>query len=165
MILTDLADGEAVFLDANILVYHFAPHPHFGPACHLLIRRIEQQLLSAYTSTAVLSDVAHHLMTFEASARFGWTSKVVQHLRQDPSAVRQLSLFHQAIRDVPKLGIPILTIPETSIAAAAFLSRQTGLLSDDALIVAVMQANGLSNLASNDADFDRVPGLTRYAPL
>ena len=27
MILTDLADGEPVFLDANILVYHFAPHP------------------------------------------------------------------------------------------------------------------------------------------
>jgi len=25
MILTDLADGESVFLDANILVYHFAP--------------------------------------------------------------------------------------------------------------------------------------------
>ena len=44
MILTDLADGEAVFLDANILVYHFAPHPHFGPACHLLIRRIEQHI-------------------------------------------------------------------------------------------------------------------------
>jgi hypothetical protein len=27
MNLPDLADGEAVFLDANILVYHFAPHP------------------------------------------------------------------------------------------------------------------------------------------
>ena len=33
------------------------------------------------------------------------------------------------------------------------------------VIVAVMQANGLTNLASNDADFDRIPGLTRYAPL
>ena len=39
-----------------------------------------------------------------------------------------------------------------------------GLLSNDALIVAVMQANGLTRLASHDADFDRVPGLTRYAP-
>ena len=26
-----------------------------------------------------------------------------------------------------------------------------------------MQSQGLANLASNDADFDRVPGLTRYA--
>jgi predicted nucleic acid-binding protein len=32
------------------------------------------------------------------------------------------------------------------------------------LIVAVMQANGLVHWASHDADFDRVPGITRYAP-
>ena len=32
------------------------------------------------------------------------------------------------------------------------------------LIVAVMQAHGLANLASNDTDFDRVPGITRYGP-
>jgi predicted nucleic acid-binding protein len=40
-----------------------------------------------------------------------------------------------------------------------------GLLTNDGLIVAVMQANGLSNLASNDTDFDRVPGPTRYGPV
>ncbi len=50
------------------------------------------------------------------------------------------------------------------IAAGAAVSQQTGLLTNDALIVAVMQAHGLVNLASSDADFDRVPGLTRYAP-
>ncbi len=33
-----------------------------------------------------------------------------------------------------------------------------------ALIVAVMQSHGLTNLASSDSDFDRVAGLTRYAP-
>jgi predicted nucleic acid-binding protein len=165
MILADLADGESVFLDANILVYHFAPHPVLGHACHELILRAEQQTLLGYTSTAVLSDVAHHLMTFEAAAVFGWTSKVVQHLRDDPSAVRELSKFHQAITEVPKLGIQILTIPETLVETAAMLSRQTGLLSDDALILAVMQAHGLTRIASNDADFDRVPGLTRYAPV
>ena len=35
---------------------------------------------------------------------------------------------------------------------------------NDALIVGVMLAHGLTRLASSDADFDRVPGLTRYAP-
>ena len=38
------------------------------------------------------------------------------------------------------------------------------MLTNDALIVALMQANGLTSLASNDPDFDRVPGITRYAP-
>ena len=78
MILTDLVDGDSVFLDANILVYHFAPHPQFGHTCHDLVQRVETQALLGYTSTAVLSELAHHLMTFEASAVFGWTSKVVQ---------------------------------------------------------------------------------------
>ncbi len=58
----------------------------------------------------------------------------------------------------------VLTIAVPLIAAGARLSRQTGLLSNDALIVAVMQANGLTRLASSDHDFDRVPGLTRYEP-
>jgi len=71
MILADLVDGESVFLDANILVYHFAPHPTCGQACTDLVRRIVNQALLGYTSTAVLSDVAHHLMTFEASVAFG----------------------------------------------------------------------------------------------
>jgi predicted nucleic acid-binding protein len=31
--------------------------------------------------------------------------------------------------------------------------------------VALMRANGLTHLASNDADFDRVPGITRFAPV
>ena len=38
------------------------------------------------------------------------------------------------------------------------------LLTGDALVVAVMQAHGLTHLASNDADFDRVTWLTRYEP-
>jgi predicted nucleic acid-binding protein len=37
-------------------------------------------------------------------------------------------------------------------------------MSGDALIVTVMGHHGLTHLASYDADFDRVPGITRYAP-
>ena len=40
------------------------------------------------------------------------------------------------------------------------VSQQYELLMGDSLIVAVMQAHGLTNLASNDADFDRVSWLT-----
>jgi len=40
----------------------------------------------------------------------------------------------------------------------------TGLLTNDAVTVALMQAHGLSKIATSDTDFDRVPGTTRYAP-
>ncbi len=164
MILIDLPNGEAIFLDANILVYHIGPDPILGPPSKALIHRVETQQISGYTSTAVLSEVAHKLMIHEAGAMFGWSSKIAQRLRQDPSAVRQLVRFHDAIAKIPQLGIRILTIPDAMIETAAMCSRQTGFLSNDALIVAVMQQNGLTNLASHDADFDRVSGLTRYAP-
>lgn len=100
-----------------------------------------------------------------ASAAFGWSSKVAQHLREKPDAVRQLSKFHEAIREVPQLGIRVLTIAESLIETAAGISRQTGLLSNDALVVAMMQAHGLTNLASHDSDFDRVAGISRYGPV
>jgi predicted nucleic acid-binding protein len=58
-----------------------------------------------------------------------------------------------------------LTIPPDLVAIAAANSQQYGLLSNDALLVAVMQANRLTKLASADTDFDRVPGLMRYAPV
>jgi predicted nucleic acid-binding protein len=164
MTFADLPAGESIFLDANTLVYHFGPHPIFGPACNQLVQRIENGDITGFVSTPVLSELAHRLMTLEAAALFGWPSKVVDRLKQNPAAVGQLSRFRQAVAKVPQLNIRILNIPESLVETAAGVSQQTGLLSNDALIVAVMQANGFVNLASHDADFDRVPGLKRYAP-
>lgn len=165
MIFTDLAAGDHVFLDANTFIYHFGPHPTFGPACNQLVQRIENQELLGFTSTHVLSEVAHRLMLFEAATLPGWSlSGVRQHLQRQPAALRGLAQFHHAIESVLNSHIQVLTIPPVLIAAAAAISQQTGLLSNDALLVAVMQHGGLTNLASLDTDFDRVPGITRYAP-
>jgi len=164
MKLADLSAGETIFLDANPLVYHFAPHPVFGLPCTELVKRVQNNEVSAITSTHVLSEAAHHLMRFEASQQFGWSSKVVERLKQDPTRIQQLSSFRKAIDELPQLGIQILTIPAHLISAAAALSIQYGLLSNDALVVAVMQAQGIDKLASHDGDFDRVSGLTRYDP-
>jgi predicted nucleic acid-binding protein len=57
-----------------------------------------------------------------------------------------------------------LTIAPSLILAATAISKSSGLLSSDALVVAAMQANSLVNLASSDQDFDRVPGITRFGP-
>jgi predicted nucleic acid-binding protein len=164
MTFADLAAGTAVFLDANILVYHFGPHPGFGPPCHQLVQRIVNLEVRGFTATAVLSEAAHHLMTLEASILFGWPSRIVQHLKRNPGSVQRLSRFRQAIEEVSRLGIQVLTIPAPLVAVATIVSQQTGLLSNDALLVAVMQHYGLRHLASEDADFDTVPGITRYAP-
>ena len=62
-------------------------------------------------------------------------------------------------------GVHVLFVTQPNVLLAGDLSRQHGLLSGDALIVAIMQANNLTTLASNDTDFDRVPGLNRFGPV
>jgi len=48
--------------------------------------------------------------------------------------------------------------------AAQQLCARYGLLTNDALLIAVMQSLGLTDLASNDADLATVPGLTLWQP-
>jgi predicted DNA-binding antitoxin AbrB/MazE fold protein len=57
MTFADLVAGDALFVDANILTYHFQPHPAWGPPCSDLLQRIENQELAGVTSTAALGEV------------------------------------------------------------------------------------------------------------
>jgi predicted nucleic acid-binding protein len=96
MIFDDLLSGTSLFVDANPLVYYFASDPLLGVACARLITRIQNQELRAYTSTHVLTEAGHKLMAVEAAMQFGWKSKAVQRLRQQPDKVQQLTKFRQA---------------------------------------------------------------------
>lgn len=165
MTFADLVAGDAIFLDANPLTYHFQPHPVWGHACSDLLRRIENQELIGFTSTPVLSEVSHRLMTIQAVALFGWPfAGIGNRLRTHPNDVQKLTAFRQAIEEVSRSKIQVLTIPPPLLVTAATLSQSIGLLTNDGMIVAAMQANGLTKLASSDADFDRVPTLVRYSP-
>jgi predicted nucleic acid-binding protein len=157
--------GAHVFVDANILVYHFQPHPGFGPMCHRFFERIERQDVEGYTATNLLGELAHRLMVIEAGTLPGWAGgKVLNRLKQQPDVVKQLTLFQTAVDAVLQSIIRVLTIPAVMMSTAAALSRQHGLLTNDAVILALMQAHRLTHLASHDAHFDALPGLTRYAP-
>jgi predicted nucleic acid-binding protein len=165
MIFTDLPAGVSVFLDANTLLYHFTADANYGAACTDLVERIERQELAGFTSTHVVSEVAHRLMTIEAAQRFNRTfAGIAPWLKKHPNEVQQLMQFRQAIQEVPRYRLQVLTIPADLLDAAAAITQQTGLLHNDALLVALMRLHGLTNLASADADFDRVAGLTRYSP-
>jgi predicted nucleic acid-binding protein len=165
MIFADLQAGDAVFLDANTLVYHFARDPVFGAACSQLLQRIENGEISGFTSTHILTESAHRLMTTEAIAVFGWPlAGIAQRLRRHPLEVQKLSAFQYAIDTIVKSQIRIIATSSAVITDAAAVSRRTGLLSNDALIVVVMQANNLNKLASSDKDFTRVPGIALYTP-
>jgi predicted nucleic acid-binding protein len=77
----------------------------------------------------------------------------------------KLRAFRQALDQIATLGLHVLPVERQHVLAAGDISLRFGLLSGDALVVAFMQERGLALLSSNDADFDRVPGITRLVPL
>jgi predicted nucleic acid-binding protein len=168
MTFANLATGDALFVDANTLTYHFEPHAIWGPSCSQLLQRIENQQLIGYTTSHVIAEVAHRLITIEAHKLLGWPiAGIGNRLRTNPTEVRKLTLFRTSVEKLLQGKLQILTATAATaatLAAGVALSQQIGLLTNDGLIVAVMQAHGLTNIASNDTDFDRVTGITRYAP-
>lgn len=165
MIFEDITGGTAIFLDTNTLVYHFSSHPTYGDACTKLLERIERQEIQGYTSALVIHEMAHRLMTIEACSRFGWpTQGIANRLRRHPAEVQLLTRYKQAIDELGLFHLQYLLTTPALVSLAADVSRQTGLLSADALIVSTMRDRGLTHLASLDRDFDRVPGIARYEP-
>lgn len=165
MKLADVPAGAAIFVDANTFVYAFAPDPSLGPPCFEFLQRIAQGDLAGFTSSLVMSDVAHRLMSLEACTTFAWPYVgIANRLKRHPGEIKKLIRFRQALDQIAGSGIHVLPVESGAVLAAGNLSVQHGLLSGDALVLAVMQQHDVTSLASNDADFDRVPGIMRFAP-
>ena len=100
-----IPSGASVFVDANVLVYHFSGEATFGPPCTDLIKRIERQEIRGFTSAHALIDVAHRLMTIEAIMDFGWpVANIARRLRRHHSEIPRLLRWRQAIDAVPRIG-------------------------------------------------------------
>jgi predicted nucleic acid-binding protein len=129
------------------------------------MERVERQDIEGVTLTNLLGEAAHRLMLIEAAALPGWAGgKVLNRLKQQPGVIQQLTLFQTVVDAVLQSRIGVLPVPAALLSSAAALCRQHNLLTNDALIVAFLRHHGLAVLASGDADLDRVPGVTRYAP-
>lgn len=62
------------------------------------------------------------------------------------------------------IGIEILTVGVDDVHASAGIKREYGLLTNDALNLALMRRHRLACIASNDSDFERVTDLLVWKP-
>ncbi len=160
----DVPTGSLCFIDTNILVYHFVENPRFSQDCRRFLGRVVAGEITAVSAAAVVADVVHKVMAEEARLRHAIDSGVVTFLQRHPAEITQLTAFVEAARQLERLPIRLLAVDLTIIREAAELAQQHGLLTNDATIVALMQRHGITHLATNDDDFDRVPGITVWKP-
>ncbi len=80
------------------------------------------------------------------------------------SIVSSLSMTWRDYTDIKKYPIATLCIDENIMDMAVEISKKYGLLISDSVHVAVMNSNSIINIASNDADFERVKGIKVWSP-
>jgi predicted nucleic acid-binding protein len=62
------------------------------------------------------------------------------------------------------MGVEVVLVGVEDILRSNEIKQQHGLLTNDAILVAVMERLGASALASNDPDFQTVGTITLYRP-
>ena len=89
---------------------------------------------------------------------------LVARLKREPQLLAGLGKHQAVITPVRSLNIQIGLVTPDLLETAAGLSTQLCLLTNDALTIATMKKLGLTDLATNDDDFDRVDGITVWKP-
>jgi predicted nucleic acid-binding protein len=160
--LEDLAPGSRVYIDASIFIYHFSG---VSTQCRDLLARCETGEIQGVTSVLTLAEVAHRLMTLEAVARqLVPPGGVVKKLREKPEIVRRLSRYQEQVEKIPLMGVEVEDVSLKTFLASLSVREQTGLLTNDSLVLAAARERGAGAIASGDGDFQDLSGIDLYRP-
>ena len=161
----NIPTGETIFIDANIFYYHFVSLPGLSVACKNFLHRITQGEITGVTATVVLAEAQHKVMLAEAVQQYGLSPQgLVRRLTQTPGLLAGLSHHRLVPSTVAAMHVRIEPLTVAILQQAAHLSVTHELLTNDAALLAHMQALGITHLATNDDDFDRVTGITIWKP-
>ncbi len=131
------------FLDTNIFLRHLrGDHPEFSPRATALLHRIEQGSLKARTADTVVFET---VFTLE----------------------RVYKRSKEAIRDafLPLIELPGIVLPGKRRLRQVFVYYiEQNISFADAYHAVLMESLRLTQIASFDRDFDRVPSVTRVEP-
>ena len=163
--LAEIPDGTSVFIDANVFIYHFSGPTPLSTACSAFLQRVEDGLLRGLTSTVVLIEVLHRLMVLEAVNAFLLQPReAMRYLKEHPQQAKTL-VAHQGVPEqVRRTGIEVVAVGFDEIERSHEVKQRYGFLTNDAVVLATMERAGITTLASNDLDFERVETISLYRP-
>ncbi len=135
------------FLDTNIFIrYITGDDEDKAEACYELFQRVQRGEEEFVTSESVVAEIA-----FVLSSRRG-----------------AYQLDHEEIRSrlLPILSLRGLRLPQKGVCLSALnlYGNSPFLDFEDALSLAHMERNGITEIVSYDRDFDRVPAVQRIEP-
>ena len=162
----DIPDQAAVLLDANIVVYALYPQAQFHSVCADLLERGARRELTLHLVVNAAAEVIHRVMLLEVMAQgtFQHGLDAVTHLKNHPQAVQQLMRYKTVLRDLGRARLNILSLTYRDLHASRRYREMYGLLTNDSLIIAAMEREHITYLATNDSDFERIPNIAVRLP-
>jgi predicted nucleic acid-binding protein len=159
---------KRVFIDANIFTYLLTGHPTYGRSCQELLEKVEQGTIEAFISPLVIDEVSYVLMV-QTARRTGSPNdarsmkKVMLHAWQD--CLVPVNEFHDYLDVLISKGhLKVLSLDYSISKIALECASEYRLLPRDALHTACCKAFGIKEMATNDADFERVGFLNLWKP-
>ena len=164
--LSAIPKGKTIFIDANIFLYEIFDHPIFGENSHRIFKDVENGHLQGLTSTLVLDEVFYKMMLMEASNKFHIPLKdASSYLKRNYHRITVLTDSRKNIQKIQRINnLEIKGISPEIFEMSTEIAETNMLLPHDASHLAVMRFTGLSDIATNDSDFERVAGIRVWRP-
>ena len=164
--LSTIPTGKRVFVDANIFLYEIFDHPKFGESAYRILKDVENGVIKGVTSTLVLDEVLHKMILMETSDKFNISIKdTVSFLKKNPKEIPLLSNSWKDIDRIQEIeNLTVCGISPDVFKNSIIVAKSNLLLMHDALHIAVMKYEAISDIASNDNDFERIEDITIWKP-
>ncbi len=162
MNINDIPSGEATIIDANIVLY---ATQQASQQCKRLLLRCADDDVKGILPTHILAEIMHQLMIAEARDN-GWIKgpNPARQLAEKPELVKKLNRYEDLMREMFAIGFLLEPLQQEDFITAMSAQRRFGLLTNDALSVAIAQRLRAKAFASADKVFTGVQGLMVYAP-
>ena len=163
--LNDLPVGNVVYVDSNIFIYDTTEHPKYALPCSNFLDRVESGGITGITSILTINETIHKLSIIELSSKMKERPvSIIRMIKKDPSLLDTLDIPYIAAEDILDMNLEIVSFSDLIFEKALKFMKQHRLMSNDAVHLATMQRYGITNIATNDGDFERVRGLKVWKP-
>ncbi len=159
----DEVSGGPIYVDTNVLYMYLRSDPSHLPTIKAFLERVIRGEIVAFVGIPALDELFYRLLLARIKDTTG--RNPLDALREDPTGVIAAHSYEieTAMRELMRLPhLDPVGVETTDFDKMLDNIRAFALLPRDALHVAIIQRLGLTAIASDDTDFDRVEGLERH---
>ncbi len=167
--LGDFVADQPIFVDTNIFLFHAFDDERYGQAATYFLSKIENGEVEALTSSLVVDEVFFKILVQEAASHLDkptiWNIKRAMRDKAFVEKVYKPVLEYKSyLESLALLGMRIVDVTRAHMLMAADIGAEFGLLITDAAHVAVIREQGISHMATADADLFNIEGIVAWMP-